>query len=306
MTTQLLHNRYKFEKVLGQGGMGKVYLMHDTNDQKLVAVKECVTKNDLELIARVKREYYFMTQIEHPFIVRATDLFDLEGKYFIVMEYVQGITLNEFIKTRKNRIDFLQQLKMSRDICKAITVLHNNGIIHRDLKPSNIVIQENLQPKILDLGIAKSTNEELTEITKTGHMVGTPSYMSPEQIDSTKHTLQNTDVFSLATIFYQFFSWEQHSPFYADGLIQTIDKVHNHKLPPILSKLGNVEAKSIVLSNLLVKALKKDPQKRISSVEEMLKIFENIIGENFAAIDERMKKDQKLRALLRRKKKRAP
>ena len=194
---KLLKNRYKFEKILGQGGMGKVHLCTDTFTDQQVAIKECIPRGQhyKKIIERIRREYYFMTKIRHPNLVHATDFFQQGDYFFIVMEYVPGITLHEFIHNHKNSIDFNKQLKIAQQICNATSTLNENGIVHRDLKPTNIILTgENLTPKILDFGIAKSINKELVTITNPGALVGTPQYMVPEQIDSSLDIGKNNSI----------------------------------------------------------------------------------------------------------------
>ncbi|WP_372366041.1 tetratricopeptide repeat protein [Candidatus Uabimicrobium sp. HlEnr_7] len=269
----LLKNRYKFEKILGQGGMGKVYLCLDIQTNQLVAVKQCIPpkENTSESVERIRREYYFLTKIRHPNLVYGIDFFESQNHYFIVMEYVEGITLQQLILERKNTINFEKQLEIAKQICGAISVLNENGVIHRDLKPANIMLKgKKLVPKILDLGIAKSINRELVTITNSEMIIGTPEYMAPEQMEDELEIGKNTDVFALGVIFHQFFSWSESSPFYAGHSISTMDKIV-HFSPPILDLTGKWD----YISQIINRALEKDPSKRITSVTKMLRAMEN-------------------------------
>ncbi|BBM85902.1 serine/threonine-protein kinase [Candidatus Uabimicrobium amorphum] len=270
---QILNNRYRFEKVLGQGGMGKVYLCTDINNQQLVAIKECVPKGQRteNTIRRINREYYFMSKIQHPHVVRGIDFFKLHGRYFIVMEYVRGITLKEFIIRYPHSIDFEKQLQIAIQICRGIANLNEYDIVHRDIKPTNIILtEENLLPKILDLGIAKSINSDLVSITHND-LIGTPQYMSPEQIEDKWDVGKNTDVFALGVLFYQFFSWSRSSPFHSETMVSTIQKVLHFNPPPLFP--GDKE-KSFVAYTIF-QALQKNPQQRIDSVKTIIEMFSN-------------------------------
>ena len=263
----ILNNRYLLLKILGQGGMGRVYLAVDQKTQQQVAVKECFASHaSAKMIRRIKREYYFMHKINHPNVVKGIDFFCVKNNYFIVMEYAEGITLEKLICHYPRSIDFAKQLRIAIQICKAVVALNKNGIIHRDLKPSNIILSKDYTPKILDLGIAKSINAELTTLTKTDGIVGTTSYMSTEQIYG--EVKDNTDVFCLGVVLYQFFTWRESSPFYAGSTVATMDKIIHQKLP-LLS--NNSKNKSLCnLASVLDLALQKDSLLRFPSVEQML------------------------------------
>lgn len=263
----ILNNRYTLLKILGQGGMGRVYLAVDEKTQQQVAVKECfASQASAKMIRRIKREYYFMHKINHPNVVKGIDFFQVKNNYFIVMEYVEGTTLEKLICHYPRSMDFSKQLRIATQICKAVIALNKNGIIHRDLKPSNIIISKDHTVKILDLGIAKSINAELTTLTKTNGIIGTTSYMSPEQIYG--EVKDNTDVFCLGVVLYQFFTWMQRSPFYAGNTVATMDKIIHQKLP-LLSH--NSKNKSLCnLASVLDLALQKDSSLRFPSVEQML------------------------------------
>ncbi|WP_372367480.1 serine/threonine-protein kinase [Candidatus Uabimicrobium sp. HlEnr_7] len=264
----ILRDKYRLEKTIGQGGMGKVYLATDLSTNKLVAIKESIItgKSSENKIRRLQREFYFMTRIKNPYIVRGLDFFDLENRYFIVMEYIEGITLKKLIHNYPHSIPFEKQLKIAQQICKAIIALNDHDIIHRDIKPSNIVLQgKNATPKILDLGIAKAINGELESITKLS-VIGTPQYMAPEQINKSFKISKSTDVFALGALFYQFFSWSQQSPFYAKDTIAIMKKVINFH-PPLLTFDS---PHKFFVAEIIDMALQKEREYRISSVKTML------------------------------------
>ncbi|BBM84700.1 protein kinase domain-containing protein [Candidatus Uabimicrobium amorphum] len=273
----LLNNRYQFQKTIGQGGMGKVYLVEDTFSGELVVVKECIPKENAQnVIERIKREYQFMKKIQHPNLVSALDFFQQQGRYFIVMEFVEGMTLQVLIHSHPRSITLEEQLHIAQKICDVVAALNENDIIHRDLKPDNIIVQKNsLEPKLLDLGIAKAINSELANITKTNTIIGTPQYMSPEQIDDKMPIGKNTDVFALGAMLYQFFSWQKHSPFYGGNIISTMDRVLRLEVPPLTACMNTNNHSVVFLSKVLSQALQKDPQQRIASAHDMFLMLQN-------------------------------
>ncbi|BBM83376.1 protein kinase domain-containing protein [Candidatus Uabimicrobium amorphum] len=270
---ELLNKRYKLGRVLGQGAMGRVHLAQDVTTNQQVAIKECFAQNNDELIERIKREYELMKSMDHPGVVKAIDFLHFDNKYFIVMEFIEGITLHELIQRGRRTVKFVKQLEIAIKICEAVYFLNKNGIIHRDLKPQNIILDANYNPKILDLGIAKLENVDHS-ITQTGNIIGTPTYMSPEQIDGKSAT--NSDVFSTAVILYQFFSWAKQSPFHGHGAISSMTNVVEKKLPPINLKLAykNYEVR---LGKTFAKSMRKDHEKRSKTVENMLTAFKDTL-----------------------------
>ncbi|BBM82382.1 serine/threonine-protein kinase [Candidatus Uabimicrobium amorphum] len=266
--SRLLNNRYQWEKMLGQGGMGKVHLMTDVHTEKYVAVKECFCPPEDDVVERIKREYYFMTKIQHPHLIQGLDFFQIKDRYFIVMEYVEGITLCDFVRDHPKSISVEKQLQIMAQICDAVATLNASGIIHRDIKPENIILTPpDLKPKILDFGIAKAINGELATITKTSNIIGTPAYITPEQIDPRIENAENLDVFSLGIVFYQFLSWMPHSPFFAGQMVSTLDRIMNSELPPLFQVTKEPHKKYI--SQVIAWALRKNPQERIESVREL-------------------------------------
>lgn len=270
----LLNDKYLLKKVIGQGGMGKVYLATNVETNTLVAVKDCILgeENSKKVLERIKREYYFMTKIDHPNIIKSVDFFAWQNRYFIVMDYICGMDLKTFIREKRHSISFEQQLEIAKQICGAVATLNNNGIVHRDIKPANILLQQDLRPILLDLGIAKSINNELATLTKSGDIIGTPEYLSPEQAHG-KSDLLNSDVFSLGVLLYQFLAWMPKSPFDSSNVISTIYKVCNKKLPPLHKVLRSNDEKIIYVSKVINNALHKSPLRRTPSVEDMLKQF---------------------------------
>ena len=274
----VLKQRYRLEKVIGQGGIGCVYLAQDLHRNQEVAIKQCKHTSE-KIVERFKREYRFLCSIKHPNIVMAYDFFQERSNYFLVMEYIPGITLGNLLE-KEHHLSLLQRLKISIQICKAVSALNVNKIVHRDIKPDNIVVTEKGIVKLLDLGIAKTTNKELSGITKTGVIIGTPEYISPEQITDKERF--NSDVFSIAVVVYQIILGLKKSPFLTGSLAGTLNKVVGDRLPSIQEKVQDKKHPSEYgqLSVILDKALEKDPSRRTKSAKELgvelLQIYQSL------------------------------
>lgn len=266
-----LSGKYKIESTLGQGAMGKVYLVKDLRNGCYFAAKQCCSQNP-KILERIRREFYFLTRIHHPNIVRGIEFLQEKNSYFIVMDYIQGVTIRDVLKKNLFHVDFNKKLEIAIQICSAVAILNKAEIIHRDIKPSNIMLEgNNLVPRLLDLGIAKM--ESMQSLTQPGKVVGTPKYMSPEQVDGS--VADNSDVFSLGVVLYQWFAWMENSPFHDQSKARVFRNILQARLPLLHEFLGEDSPHAKYIAKLLDKALQKDPKKRIPSTEEMYKLLCN-------------------------------
>ncbi|WP_237055524.1 serine/threonine-protein kinase [Microbulbifer sediminum] len=201
---QSLLGRYRVERALGAGGMGVVYLARDTQLQRPVAIKQLRADATTESAgARIRSEARLLAQLNHPNIVQLYDVIERDGDIALVMEYVEGTTLKEWMRERtptlREKLDLLMQ------ICRGLSEAHSLGIVHRDLKPDNILLAigtGGVTAKITDFGIAKSLQQESTDITREDHVAGTVDAMSPEQLQG-QTLCPRSDLFSLGAIAYQ-------------------------------------------------------------------------------------------------------
>ena len=267
------------EQELGRGGMGTVYRAFDIETNTLVAVKETIilpSEDEHRKLKRLQREYNFLKSIHHPNIVRAIDFFEYQNTYYIVMEYVDGYSLESLIQEKPYSLTVEEQLEIALQICDAIATLNEKGVIHRDLKPANIILCKYRGiPKVLDLGIAKDVQKTMTMLTRPGYVIGTFSYMSPEQFNV--EASNKSDAFSLGVMFYQFFLWLSQSPYYAKSISEALDKINNTQLPPLVLHTKNPHAFHASISEIVDQALLHDIEKRIS-VREMHRRFATILG----------------------------
>ena len=197
---QLIDNRYKIIKSIGEGGMANVYLAFDTILEREVAVK--ILRGDLaedeKFVRRFQREANSASSLKHPNIVEVYDVGEDDGKYFIVMEYINGKTLKSLIKKRgvltlEEVIDIMLQLT------SAVSCAHDSYIIHRDIKPQNVMILEDGRVKITDLGIAMALNSN--ELTQTNSVMGSVHYLPPEQANGSGSTIKS-DIYSLGILMF--------------------------------------------------------------------------------------------------------
>jgi len=205
MIGQQIQN-YKILSLLGEGGMANVYLAEHLSLRNKVAIK--ILKEDYVQNANIRKRFLAearsLAQMSHPNIIKVTDLIDAGDIVAFVMEYIEGQTLEAFLykKGELTRVEiegFLNQMIL------AVEYVHGQGLIHRDIKPSNFMVTKSGQIKLLDFGIAKNTNESAVDYTKTGLMqqMGTPLYMSPEQVKNTADVTKQTDVYSLGVVLWQ-------------------------------------------------------------------------------------------------------
>ena len=216
--------RYKLLQRIGKGGMGAVYMaQQDEPVRRKVALKIIKAGLDTEeVVARFEAERQALAMMDHPNIARVLDAGTTdEGRPFFVMELIHGISITEFCD--RNHLTVAQRLALFVTVCRAVQSAHQKGIIHRDIKPSNVLVtlrHGEPTPKVIDFGVAKATNQKLTEktyFTRYGSMIGTPAYMSPEQAELSGMDVDTrADVYSLGVLLYELLTGS--TPFPAERL----------------------------------------------------------------------------------------
>ncbi|MEA2041985.1 MAG: serine/threonine-protein kinase, partial [Bacteroidota bacterium] len=194
---------YRITKYIGEGGMAFVYKAEHirfSNRKAAVKILKPVLTSHANVRKRFEHEAEIMAKLEHPNIVYVIDFVDNEDICAIVMEFLKGETLGDFIKQSKG-LSLNIVYDMSLKILKAFDYAHSRSLVHRDVKPSNIFVEEDKNIKIMDFGIAKLLDENL-HLTSTGTQMGTPVYMSPEQVRDTKHIDHRSDLYSLGVMLY--------------------------------------------------------------------------------------------------------
>jgi hypothetical protein len=277
--------RYRIIRRLGSGGMGAVYLAHDTQLDREVALKVPRFERDEsgELIDRFFREARSMAMLRHPNLCAVFDVGELDGTYFLTMAYIEGRELAHVLKDRA-AAEAHPPVSIVRKVALALAEAHQAGVVHRDLKPSNIMLDRRGEPVVMDFGLARRDRKGEAEITQTGAIVGTPAYMPPEQIEGGHHSAGPTaDVYSLGVIFYQLLCGRL--PF--EGTATSVLAQVLTKAPPRPSQFrGDVDPQ---LETIALQAMAKSPADRYQSMADFV-----------AALDAWQSVPEQLRARQRR------
>jgi serine/threonine-protein kinase len=257
--------RYRIEARLGEGGMGIVYKAYDKELDRLVALK--LVRPDLtanpEVMQRFKQELLLASRISHKNILRIHDLGEVAGVKFITMAYVDGHDLSHLLK-KEGRMPVDRAVKVARQLCDGLGAAHAEGVVHRDLKPQNILLDKAGVPYISDFGLAKSLEGGAAAMTRTGQLLGTPRYMSPEQVesDSVDH---RSDLYSLGLILYEMLTGDV--PFKGGSTLQLMYQRVKEK--PSNPKLLNPDLPDYLV-RIIMRCLEKDPARRYQHAGEIL------------------------------------
>ena len=262
---------YQTLEKLGEGGMGVVYKARDTHLDRLVALKVLPPEKvaDAERKRRFVQEAKAASALNHPNIITIHDISSENGIDFIVMEYVQGKTLDALLPRKGLRLN--ETLKLSIQMADALAKAHAAGIVHRDLKPTNVMVTEDGLVKVLDFGLAKLTevseSDESTRTmgdeTKEGTIVGTVSYMSPEQAEGKKVDARS-DIFSFGSVLYEMATGQQ--AFHGDSKMSTLAAIL-HKEPKPVSEVKEDLPRD--LEKIINRCLRKDPSRRFQAMPDL-------------------------------------
>jgi serine/threonine protein kinase len=264
-----VNRTYKLRTLIGKGGMAEVYLAHDEISKLYVAIK----KLDAELFynsnirKRFLAEAKSLNKMSHANIVKVTDLIEESDTVAFVMEYIEGETLKEYID-RRGSLDFDEIKRLFIQMLDAIGYVHNQQLVHRDIKPSNFMIDRQGRVKLMDFGIAKSLDSGSPEytITHTSQQMGTPMYMSPEQVKSSKDVTLRTDIYSLGVVLWQMVSGKRP---YDSSTLSNFEiqlKIFQEQLPKLNSPWDAV----------IQKATEKKEQSRYLDSRDFMKAFQSV------------------------------
>ena len=259
---QLINDRYEIIRSIGECGMANVYLAQDTILDRKVAVK--ILRGDLaedeKFVRRFQREAISASSLNDPNIVEVYDVGEDDGKYFIVMEYVQGLTLKQLIKKRGS-LTLPEVVDIMLQLTSAVAHAHESYIIHRDIKPQNVIILEDGRVKIMDFGIAVALNAG--EFTQTNSVMGTVYYIPPEQANGGAATIKS-DIYSLGILMYELVTG--HVPFKGDNPVEVAIKHMNEPIPSICEYDPEMPQS---IENIILRASAKNPRNRYESAWEM-------------------------------------
>ena len=257
-----LNGRYKIQSLIGTGGMAAVYLANDLILDRLVAIKVLrldFRQND-DAMRRFRREALSATQLTHPNIVGVYDVGQSQEMNYIVMEYVEGTDLKDYVRQR-GALHPIEAVRIMMQIVSAIAAAHQNRIIHRDIKPQNILIDREGNVKITDFGIAVALSD--TSLTQTNTLLGSVHYLSPEQARGGMATIQ-TDIYALGIVLYELLTGKV--PFDGESAVSIALKHFQEPLPPVMNPSVMIPQS---LENIVLKATAKDPMNRYRSCYEM-------------------------------------
>lgn len=262
MRGQKINDRYQIIRTIGEGGMANVYLAYDTILDRNVAVK--ILRGDLaedeKFVRKFQREAISASSLTHPNIVEMYDVGEDDGRYFIVMEYVEGITLKSLIK-RRGSLTLSEVIDIMLQLTSAIACAHDSYIIHRDIKPQNVLILDDGRVKITDFGIAMALNSN--ELTQTNSVMGSVHYLPPEQANGTGATVKS-DIYSLGILMYELVTGTL--PFKGDSAVEIAIKQMKEPIPSIIEQNPNIPQS---VENIILKASAKNPKNRYESAREM-------------------------------------
>jgi serine/threonine-protein kinase len=251
--------------MLGQGGMGKVYKAYDLDLNRVVALKLVRPElaADPECMKRFKQELLFASKISHKNVLRIHDLGDVEGIKFISMAYVEGQDLYHLLRDN-GRLPVDRAIRIARQLCAALQAAHGEGVVHRDFKPQNILLDQTDTVYVSDFGIAKSLEEGATVLTRVGHIMGTPRYMAPEQIEANPVD-HRADLYAFGLILCEMLTGE--IPFQGEsGMQQMFQRVNSE---PVNPKTLNPDLPDY-LARIIQRCLEKDPERRYQNAAEIL------------------------------------
>lgn len=257
-----IDDRYLIIRSVGEGGMANVYLAHDTILDRDVAIKVLRgdLANDEKFVRRFRREALSASSLSHPAIVEVYDVGEDDGKYYIVMEFIEGKNLKQLIKKR-GTLTLGEVIDIMLQLTNGIANAHDSYIIHRDIKPQNIILKENGAIKITDFGIATALNS--TQLTQTNSAMGTVYYLPPEQAAGKGSTIRS-DIYSMGILLYELLTGTL--PFKGDNPVEIALKHIKDPLPNIKRKNPNVPQS---LENIILKATAKNPKNRYAGAKEM-------------------------------------
>ena len=278
--------RYTIQKRLGKGGFGEVYLAKHNTLNSLVAIKVLfpnVAKQNKNFVDRFIREARLASKIRHPNLIEVYDAGQNteSGIYFIVMEYVPGGNLSKLLK-KSGILPFCQTIQIITETAQALNAAHHGQMIHRDIKPDNIMFGEDGKVKLADLGIAKSTADEDTQLTVEASVFGTPAYMAPEQALDSKNVDARADIYSLGIVFFEMVTGQK--PYKSGTMVEILTQVASRDDIQD-SKFLNPNIPDDI-AELIKDMTRKDRDKRVKSTGELLKRLARINTKNLEQQDQ--------------------
>ena len=264
----IIGNRYRLVQILGEGGMGAVYKARDIELDRVIALK--VIRPELasnpEILQRFKQELILARQVTDRNVIRIFDLGEADGIKYITMEYLEGETLYQILR-RHGKVPVQEAVDIMRQTLSGLQAAHREGVIHRDLKPGNIMRDASGRVAVMDFGLARSLEGD--GMTRTGTMMGTMEYMSPEQAHA-KDLDARSDIFTVGLIFYELLTGKM--PYAAESAVASLMKRTHERAVPVSSHDAAIPRP---LTSIVAKCLESDPKLRYQSTAEVLRDIDN-------------------------------
>jgi serine/threonine-protein kinase len=274
---EVLAGKYRVDRVLGEGGMGFVVAATNIALNQKVAVKllRASALAHVEALGRFKREAQAAASLKSEHIARVSDIGALEdGRPYMVMEYLEGMDLGDFIEKHEGPIPVQVAVDFVLQACEAIAEAHTARIVHRDLKPRNLFLTKRVDGmplvKVLDFGISKIETENPADhaLTRTTEIIGSPSYMSPEQLKASRYVDSRTDIWAIGVILYELLT--KRLPFYGNTVTELVAIVLTENEPPVTSLRPDVPPQ---LEHVIKGCLQKSPDQRIQTVVQLAEML---------------------------------
>jgi serine/threonine protein kinase len=271
--------RYQIVRLLGRGAMGAVYLAYDTQLQRHVALKTPFLGGNPQIIERFYREARSAAQLRSPYICQIFDVGEISGIHYMSMAFISGVPLTKMLA--EGRLQGTKDIvEITRKVARGIQKAHEHGIIHRDLKPDNIMIDSDGEPVVMDFGLARRVDDDAM-LTSAGSLLGTPAYMSPEQVDGDPRKIgPATDIYSLGVILFQLSTGRL--PF--QGSITAILRQISTDQPPRPSAIATTVAPGSRLEQICLKMMAKPVADRYASMAEVIKALDDVYSAGTPAV----------------------
>lgn len=266
-------DHYEIVRMLGHGGMSRVYLAKDLRDQQTVVLKfpNDDLIGDVGVFERYKREVEIGNRINHPNIQHTCNIGERRSEDYLVMEYIEGRTLRAVLEDHDGQpLPMNEALRLTLQLCDALTYCHDNGIFHRDIKPENVMVQDDGTIKIIDFGVALLAGARRVTWRGLTSAVGTPDYMSPEQVKGERGTA-SSDVYAVGVMLYEMLSG--HPPFEGENVFAVMNQHATQDPPSILASRPDLSPE---LATVVMQAIRRDPDKRYKSMRDMWHALQNL------------------------------
>ncbi len=272
-TTGTHIDHYEIIRMLGHGGMNRVYLARDINSQQEVVLK--IPNDDIlgnvAVFERYKREAEIGNRINHPHVQHLYNTDEKRSQEYLVVEYIQGCTLRAVLEEHAPQLLPPEEaLRITMQICDALAYCHEHGVFHRDIKPENIMIEEDDNVKIIDFGIALLEGARRVTWRGLSSTVGTPDYMSPEQLKGERGTAAS-DIYAVGVMLYEMLCG--HTPFEGENVFAVMNQHVSQDPPSILDFNPDIQP---ALATVVMKAIRRDPDKRYHEIRDMVHDLQNL------------------------------